>query len=155
MELSKPWLDLEGYKKTRMLEAEYEAELAERFLRQGLVRNAAGKAFQAWKALMGAMLADKVAELERLYPGSVEIREGRRVKKAYWILALVPTTLMKELSQLLGREAVLATSLALQIHQYNGPDREGVLSPYRNEESAKRDIQTLIDFVKEILSRYK
>ncbi|MGC9170206.1 MAG: PaREP1 family protein [Thermoproteus sp.] len=90
MELSKPWLDLEGYKKTRMLEAEYEAELAERFLRQGLVRNAAGKAFQAWKALMGAMLADKVAELERLYPGSVEIREGRRVKKAYWILALVP-----------------------------------------------------------------
>lgn len=38
-----------------MLEARYEAEPALRFLEAGLYRNTAGKAFQAWKALLAAL----------------------------------------------------------------------------------------------------
>ncbi len=37
------------------MEAAYEADLALRFLEAGLYRNAAGKAFQAFKALLAAL----------------------------------------------------------------------------------------------------
>jgi len=37
------------------MEATYEADLALRFLDAGLYRNAAGKAFQAFKALLAAL----------------------------------------------------------------------------------------------------
>ncbi|MGC9153740.1 MAG: hypothetical protein ACP5GY_08460 [Vulcanisaeta sp.] len=39
-ELLKPWFDIDGYKRTRLLEARYEVELAKRFLDEGLTRNA-------------------------------------------------------------------------------------------------------------------
>ena len=47
----------------RLLEALVEARLALRFLEEGLTRNAAGKAFQAWRALLAALLR---LELDRL-----------------------------------------------------------------------------------------
>ncbi len=149
VELEKPWFDLGAYRRTRLLEARYELELAKRFLSENLIRNAAGKVFQAWKALVAALLVDKLSELEKLYPGYVKLRSGRRVKKAYWILAIVPTTRLKQLASLLDREAYLYTELALSLHeyQYNGPDREGVLSRYPNDELAKRDITLLIEEV--------
>ncbi len=145
-EIEKPWFDLEGYRKTRLLEARYELELARRFLSENLVRNAAGKAFQAWKALIAALLVDKLSELEKLFPGYIKLRNGRRVKKAYWILAIVPTTRLKQLASLLDRDLYLYTEIALSIHeyQYNGPDREGVLSRYISDELAKKDIEILI-----------
>ncbi|MGB9705852.1 MAG: PaREP1 family protein, partial [Pyrobaculum sp.] len=46
----------EDYISARLLEALVEAGLALEYLRRGLVRNAAGKAFQAWKAFMAALL---------------------------------------------------------------------------------------------------
>jgi hypothetical protein len=46
----------EGYIEARLLEALGEARLALRFLEEGLTRNAACKAFQAWKALLAALL---------------------------------------------------------------------------------------------------
>ena len=46
----------EGYVEVRLLEALVEARLALEFLERGLTRNAAGKVFQAWKALMAALL---------------------------------------------------------------------------------------------------
>jgi hypothetical protein len=52
-----------GYVEARLLEALVEARLALRFLEEGLTRNAAGKAFQAWKAFMAALLR---LELEKL-----------------------------------------------------------------------------------------
>ena len=154
-ELAKPWINLEAYREARFREAAYEAELAEEFLKSGLVRNAAGKAFQAWKSLLGAMLVDKIEEVEKAYPGVVRIREGRRVKKALWVAALVPTSQMKKLAQLLGGEESALTSIALDLHsyQYNGPDPEGIYSPYPDEKSAQRDIEILVGKVKEYVAK--
>ncbi|WP_342606873.1 PaREP1 family protein [Pyrobaculum neutrophilum] len=72
--LPKPWLDLAGYRRVRLEEARAEAALARKFLEQGLLRNAAGKAFQAWKALVAALAAERREELARLYPGKVKLR---------------------------------------------------------------------------------
>jgi len=46
----------EGYVEARLLEALGEARLALEFLERGLTRNAACKAFQAWRALLAALL---------------------------------------------------------------------------------------------------
>lgn len=43
MELTKPWIDPGRYREDRLKEVVYEAELALKFLSDGLVRNAAGK----------------------------------------------------------------------------------------------------------------
>jgi len=148
--LAKPWLNLEAYREARVREAVYEAELAEEFLKSGLVRNAAGKAFQSWKSLLGAMLVDKIEEVKKVYPGIVRIRKGKRVKKALWIVALVPTSQMKKLAQLLGGEESALTSIALDLHSYqhSGLDPEGIYSPYPDEKSAQRDIEILVGKVK-------
>ncbi len=147
--MGRPWFDLESYRRTRLLEARYELELAKRFLSDNLVKNAAGKAFQAWKALVAALLVDKLNELEKMFPGYVKLRNGRRVRKAHWILAIVPTTRLKQLASILDRETYLYTEVALSLHeyQYNGPDREGVLSRYFSDELAKRDIEMLIEVI--------
>lgn len=55
------------YREVRLKEAQYEAELAERFLEECLVKNAAGKAFQAWKALVAAYAVDKVEEVKKAF----------------------------------------------------------------------------------------
>lgn len=71
--LPKPWFDLEGYRRTRLLEARYGIELAKRFLDEGLIRNAASKAFQAVKALLVALAVDNRDKLIVRYPGKVRI----------------------------------------------------------------------------------
>ena len=146
-ELEKPWFNLEGYKETKLLEAKYELELAKKFLSENLIRNAAEKIFQAWKALVAALLVDKIDELEKLYPGYVRLRNGRRVKKAYWILAIVPTTRLKQLASILDKEIYIYTEIVLSLreYRYNGPDREGILSRYVSDELAKKDIIILIE----------
>ncbi|MDT7882939.1 MAG: PaREP1 family protein, partial [Thermoproteus sp.] len=63
-----------AYVEARLLEALVEARLALRFLEEGLTRNAAGKAFQAWRALLAALLR---LELDRL-KALVKAEEERR-----------------------------------------------------------------------------
>ncbi|MGC9105439.1 MAG: PaREP1 family protein [Thermoprotei archaeon] len=149
-ELPKPWFDLAGYKRTRVEEAYYESKLAEEFVNEGLLRNAAGRAFQAWKALLGAMLVDKREELLRRYPGKKRLRGKKFVEFADWLIAVVPTSYMEELSLLLGKDVNLVTKLALAVqeYQYNGPDRDAVLSPFRNDEVAKANVLNLIEEVR-------
>ncbi|WP_231136422.1 PaREP1 family protein [Acidianus ambivalens] len=78
-ELPKSWINKEAYKKVRLEEAKYEAELAKKFLEQGLTRNAAGKIFQAVKALVAAKAVDN-----KEYKGKVKLRNGKKVEKAEW-----------------------------------------------------------------------
>ena len=56
----------EGYVEARLQEALVETRLALRFLEEGLTRNAAGKAFQAWKALLAALLRLELDKLRAL-----------------------------------------------------------------------------------------
>ena len=141
----------EGYVEARLLEALCEARLALEFLERGLTRNAACKAFQAWKALMAALLRLELDKLKAI----AKTEEERRwlVSKA---VPRVPTTRMKELGRLLeeaGHYGISAwTALALDLHdyQYNGPDPDMALSKYATRQSAAADALLLL---KEITRR--
>ncbi len=131
----------ERYVEARLLEALAEARLALEFLERGLTRNAAWKAFQAWKALLAALLRLELDKLKTL----AKTEEERR-----WLettaVPRVPTTKMKSLSRLLeeaGYEGISAwTDKALDLHdyQYHGPDPDMALSKYTTREEAAADV---------------
>jgi len=135
----------EGYVEARLLEALWEAGLALEFLERGLTRNAACKAFQAWKALLAALLRLELDKLKALAKTEEERRwlESKAVPR-------VPTTKMKELSRLLeeaGHEGIpFVTALALDLHdyQYHGPDPDMALSKYTTRKSAAADVLVLL-----------
>ncbi|RFA98514.1 PaREP1 family protein [Pyrobaculum aerophilum] len=155
--LPKPWFDLRRYKEVRLREAVYEAEISEEFLEEGLVRNAAGKAFQSWKAVVAAHSVDKLEELKKAFPGRKRLRGSRRVvEKAMWIIAIMPTSALKKVAQIIGGEVDLYTNLALLLHeyQYNGPDPEGILS-YPDDDSAAKDVRKLIEKARQLATALK
>jgi thermostable 8-oxoguanine DNA glycosylase len=135
----------EGYIEARLLEALGEARLALRFLEEGLTRNAACKAFQAWKALLAALLR---LELERLKAVAKTEEERRWLESR--AVPRIPTVKMKELSRLLrdvGHEGITAwTAVALDLHdyKYHGPDPDMALSKYATRESAAADVVELL-----------
>jgi hypothetical protein len=134
---------------TRLQAAPAEAELALRFLEEGLHRDAAGKAFQAWRAALAAAAALARDELLRKYRGKVATREETEVELADWLIALMPTGRMWEvaraLRQIYGDVVVLLTALALNLHevQRNGLDESGVLSKYSTLQQVEEDIKEL------------
>ncbi|ADN50921.1 PaREP1 family protein [Vulcanisaeta distributa] len=144
--LPKP--SMEDYVNARLLEALVEARLALEFLGRGLVRNAAGKAFQSWRALLAALLR---LELDRLMQ-VVKTDEERR-----WLMERaiprVPTSRMMALSKMLsdiGHAGLLPdTALALSLHdyQYNGPDPDMALSKFRSRSDAAAAVLELISEV--------
>ncbi|AAL62825.1 paREP1 [Pyrobaculum aerophilum str. IM2] len=132
----------EDYATARLLEALVEARLALEFLSRGLVRNAAGKAFQAWRALLAALLR---LELDKL------LKAAKTDEERKWLVErAVPTTRMKLLSQMLegvGHVGIVAwtnTALLLHEYQYHGPDPDLAASMYRNKEEAARDVELLV-----------
>jgi hypothetical protein len=135
----------EGYVEARLLEALGEARLALEYLERGLTRNAACKAFQAWKAFMAALLRLELERLKAIAKTEEERRwlESRAVPR-------VPTMKMKELSRLLeeaGHEGIpFVTALALDLHeyQYHGPDPDMALSKYTTRKSAAADVLLLL-----------
>ncbi|AAL63169.1 PaREP1 family protein [Pyrobaculum aerophilum] len=156
--LPKPWFDLRRYKEVRLREAVYEAEISEEFLEEGLVRNAAGKAFQSWKAVVAAHSVDKLEELKKAFPGRKRLRGSRRVvEKAMWVIAIMPTSALKKVAQIIGGEVDLYTNLALLLHeyQYNGPDPEGILSIYPDDDSAAKDVRKLIEKARQLATALK
>jgi hypothetical protein len=134
-----------AYVEARLLEALAEARLALEYLERGLTRNAACKAFQAWKALLAALLR---LELERLKALAKTEEERRRLESK--AVSRVPTTRMKELARLLrdvGHEGItFVAALALDLHEYqhHGPDPDMALSKYATRESAAADVVELI-----------
>jgi thermostable 8-oxoguanine DNA glycosylase len=135
----------EGYIEARLLEALGEARLALRFLEEGLTRNAACKAFQAWKALLAALLRLELDKLKAI----VKTEEERRWLESKAV-PRIPTAKMKELSRLLrdvGHEGItFVTDKALDLHdyQYHGPDPDMALSKYATRESAAADVVELL-----------
>jgi hypothetical protein len=132
----------ESYVETRLLEALVEARLALKFLREGIARNAARKTFQAWKALLAALLRLELESLKAL---------AKTEEKKWLETAIsVPTTKMKTLSNMLedlGHAGLaFATSAALDLHdyQYHGPDPDMALSKYATREEAAVDIVRLV-----------
>lgn len=107
LELEKPWRDSQKYLEGRLMEAAYEADLALRFLEAGLYRNAAGKAFQAFKALLAALAMKYRDALAQRYPGRRRLRSGKAVEAVDWVIAVMQTGFMlevaRDLSQRLGR----------------------------------------------------
>lgn len=134
----------ESYVEARLLEALVEARIALRFLREGIARNAAGKTFQAWKALLAALLRLELESLKAL---------AKTEEEKKWLettaISRVPTTKMKTLSNMLedvGHAGLaFATSAALDLHdyQYHGPDPDMALSKYATREEAAADIVRL------------
>ncbi len=135
----------EDYIEARLLEALAEAKLTLEFLERGLTRNTAGKAFQAWKALLAALLRLELEKLKALARTEEERRwlESKAVPR-------VPTAKMKSLSRLLEEVEhggiSLWTDLALDLHnyQYHGPDPRGELSKYATREDAVADIKSVL-----------
>ena len=156
-----PWRDLRKYVEIRLEEAEAELRLAERFLEEGLYRNAAGKAFQAWKSLMAAIGAMYRDVLAKHFPGVVKTRDGQTVPRVDWVLAYMPTTRLREVAIRLRGVAefdiVSLTDLALNLHefQYNGVDKEAVLSRYTALDLAVSDLNYFIEKCKEVLRKAK
>ncbi len=70
-------------------------------------------------------------------------------------MAVMPTTVLKPVAQVIGGDIDVYTNMALWLHeyQYNGPDKQGILSPYPDDESTSRDIRTLISKVRELAEK--
>jgi hypothetical protein len=146
-----PWLDTSQYIKLRLEEALQEAELALKFLDQGLHRNASGKVFQAWKAMISAAAAKNRELIARHYTGVVKDRTGRVRSRADIIIALMPTIRLREVTSMLeevyGKELIHLTDIALNLHefQYNGLDPEDIVSRYTNLNDVEKDIKYLAE----------
>jgi len=146
-----PWLDTSQYIKLRLEEAVQEAELALKFLDQGLHRNASGKVFQAWKAMISAAAAKNRELIARHYTGVVRDRTGKVRSRADLIIALMPTTRLREVASMLeevyGKELIHLTDIALNLHefQYNGLDPEDIVSRYTNLNDVEKDVKYLAE----------
>ncbi|ADN50832.1 PaREP1 family protein [Vulcanisaeta distributa] len=153
-----PWKDINKYIEARAKEALYELELAEEFLKNRLYRNAAGKAFQGWKAVLAVLAANSRSELAGEFRGFVRLKERVRVEAVDYVIATMPTIRMKKVATLpsrkYGSDVVLLTELALDLHefQYSGLDREGSLSRYLDLDIVRQDIATIIEGGKKIIS---
>jgi hypothetical protein len=149
--------DPEGYRRSRLQEALREAELALKFLEEGLYSNAAGKAFQAWKALLAALAVEHRDKLAERFKGVRTTRDGRRVHLADFVVAFMPTgytlAVAKDLEEVAGLSLYNLTNLALSLHefQYNGLDKSGIYSRYPFIDLVVGDIKRVANAVFEIL----
>ena len=131
--------DLRDYVEFRLEEALAELNLAVELLKRGYSRNAAQKAFMAWKALASALVS---LNLDRM-PRDEEEREWY-----HKVGFLAPTTglngIARRLEELGYNEVVGINSLALKLHRYayNGLYRGA--SDYADREDAVEDLKVLI-----------
>ncbi|MEZ0319115.1 MAG: PaREP1 family protein [Pyrobaculum sp.] len=138
--LEKPWRDLRAYVESRKAEAKAELKLALILAREGYLRNAAGKLFQAFKSYVAALAGERRHELKTRW---------RDVDK---IIAYMPTRVLKEVASALGLKKEGYVALALHQFQYNGPDPEGVMSIYPDKKAALRDFCWLAKRIADLLN---
>jgi len=150
-ELTKPWIDMKKYQEDRLKEAWYEADLAERLMNDGLLRNAAGKAYQAVKAYVAAVAVNFRPQLAKYFPGKKKISPSKEVEKVDWIIAIMPSSKLRKVVAIIGDDQLrLLTEIALDLHefQYNGFDKDSEVSRYDSEEFVKKDILYIVNFIK-------
>ncbi len=138
----------------KTIDVVYEMLKAKELLEKGDTRNAAGKAFQAWKDLLSCLIYLNLDEL---------LKRAKDEKAKQWLrekAVLVPTTRMVKIAQTLEelglKNVSFATDKAIKLHsyQYNGPDPDGIYFAPRDEEEAREDIKLLLKATKEYLEKY-
>jgi len=147
----------EDFISKKVQDALLEAFLAKKLAEDGLIRNACGKAFQAWKDLISALLYLKKDEIMKL------LNEDQRK----WFLEkgiYAPSSRLKPLSVLLEKVGIRDISawndkaLSLHTYQYHGPDPEGLWGGPVDKEDAKEHLELLLnkfrEYVKEYFSDY-
>ena len=149
-------IPLDKIARARLEESKAEVEMAKKFMEAGLLRNAAGKAFQAWKSYL-SYLAIKNQDLFH-FEGYKQLGKGLAVSRKEWILAVVPTAMLAAISEKLRErepDVVELTALALILHeyQYNGPDPAGVVSRIPTDEVAKGLLEHFLKKLEEKLSK--
>ncbi|ABP50831.1 hypothetical protein CGL51_11265 [Pyrobaculum aerophilum] len=149
-------IPLDKIARARLEESKAEVEVAKKFMEAGLLRNAAGKAFQAWKSYL-SYLAIKNQDLFH-FEGYKQLGKGLAVPRKEWVLAVVPTTMLAAISEKLRErepDVVELTALALILHeyQYNGPDPSGVVSKIPSDEVAKGLLEHFLKKLEEKLSK--
>jgi len=143
--------------KKKIEDSVYEAFLAKKLAEEGLVRNACGKAFQAWKDLISALLYLKRDDILKLLDG--EQKKWFLEKGIY-----APSSRLKPLSVLLEKAGVkdvtawTAEALSLHTYQYHGPDPEGLWGGPVDKEDAKEHLELLLrkwkEYVREYFGKY-
>ena len=145
--------------RVRLEEAVAEASLAEKFLSEGLTRNAAGKAFQGWKAVLAAAAALNRDAVLSKFPGRILDRVGGVTLRGDVTIALMPTGKMRSVAEVLvpvyGWEVLYLTDLALSLResQYNGLDPEGVVSRYADLAEVEADVRHLVEKIREWVAK--
>ena len=97
--------------------------------------------------------------MAREFRGVRRLRGGARVSEVDWVIALMPSTRVRPVAQVLARvfgvEVLMYTDIALNLHeyQYNGPDREGVFSRYPSDDFAREDVERLLRGIEELRTR--
>jgi len=69
------------------------------------------------KALVAGIAVDYRDKWRNLFTCKVKIRGGRAVEKVDWVIAMMPSTALKTVSQVIGGEISLYTDIALLIHR--------------------------------------
>ena len=137
----------------KVQDAVLEAFLAKKLAEDGLIRNACGKAFQAWKDLISALLYLKKEEILKML--NDEQRKWFLEKGIY-----APSSRLKPLSVLLEKVGVkdvsFVTAEALDLHtyQYHGPDPEGLWGGPVDKEDAKEHLELLLNKFGEYVEKY-
>ena len=141
--LPKPRRDPLAYASARAAEALVEATVALTMLDEGMVRNAAGKMFQAWRALTASLLALSTEKLR----GRVDERwlRERAIPRAAATRLKQLSRLVEEAHGLRHYSALVDKALDLHDYQYHGPDPDLELSKYRDPGEAAEDILYLAD----------
>ena len=144
---------VENFVEKKVEDSIYEAYLAKKLAEEGLIRNACGKAFQAWKDLISALLYLKKEEIVKLLDE----------KQRKWFLEkgiYAPSSRLSPLSVLLEKVGIeditFGTAEALRLHtyQYHGPDPEGLWGGPVDKEDAKEHLKLLLKKWREYLEKY-
>ena len=141
----------EDYVEARVIEALDDLYLALLLWKEGRTRNAAGKAFNAVKALLSAMVVVNGEKLVKL---------AKDEKQREWIKRkahTVPTHSMNAIAEMLSDIGVDLTDLvnrALDLHDYQYNGFEPDFSKYSSKEEVLRDLVRVVRGTKDAVERY-